>query len=113
MIKRIFLFFVLFLFLTFGKPVESKELSSNKVEKYIDKISNKFTRTYCNTRQFGISKDGALAFAIGETNQEFKKNKLNSLIDHKLLNDRIINSLESNCQVYNFPIDILDELEFE
>ena len=80
--------------------------------KYIIKISNKFTRTYCNTSKFGISYEGALAFAIGETNKEFKNNKLNKSIDDSLLKNLIVNDLENNCQVYDFEISNLENLKF-
>ena len=112
MIKRIFTIFILTLLFVFSSPVYSLDNSSKSLEKYTKKISNKFTRTYCNTIQFGISYEGALAFAIGETNKEFKNNKLNKLIDYPLLNNLIVNDLENNCQVYDFPISSLEKLEF-
>ena len=112
MIKRIFTIFILTLVLVLSSPVYSLDSSSKAVEKYTKKISNKFTRTYCNTTQFGISYEGALAFAIGETNKEFKNNKLNKLIDYSLLKDSIVNGLENNCQVYDFPTSSLEKLEF-
>ena len=74
MIKGIFTIFILTLLLLFSSPVYSLDISSKTLEKYTKKISNKFTRTYCNTSNFGISYEGALAFAIGETNKEFKNN---------------------------------------
>ena len=104
MIKRSFIIFISVIFLVFSNPVYSKEISPNSIEKYINKISNKFSRTYCNTIQFGISNDGALSFAIGETNKEFKKNKLNNFIDYALLKNYIINDLENNCNFYFLPI---------
>ena len=100
---------MLFLFST---PVYSLDTSSKSLEKYTKKISNKFTRTYCNTSKFGISYDGALAFAIGETNKEFKNNKLNKFIDYSLLKNSIVNDLENNCQVYDFAISKLENLKF-
>ena len=112
MFKRIFTIFILTLLLVFSNPVYSLNTSSKSLEKYTKKISNKFTTTYCNTTQFGISSDGALAFAIGETNKEFKNNKLNKLIDYSLLKNSIVNNLENNCQVYDFPINSLDKLDF-
>ena len=73
------------LLLLFNAPVYSLDNSSKTLENYNKKISNKFTRTYCNTTKFGISYEGALAFSIGETNKEFQNNKLNKLIDYSLL----------------------------
>ena len=112
MIKRIFTIFILTLLLFFNNPVYSLDTSAKTLEKYTKKISNKFTRTYCNTTKFGISYDGALAFAIGETNKEFKNNKLNKFIDYSLLKNSIVNDLENNCQVYDFAISKLENLKF-
>ena len=112
MVKSVFTIFILILLLLFSSPVYAIDTSSKTLEKYTKKISSKFTRTYCNTTKFGISYEGALAFAIGETNKEFKKNKLNKLIDYSLLKNLIINNLENNCQVYDFDIINLENLRF-
>ena len=112
MIKRVFAIFTLTLFFLFSSPVNSLNTSSKTLEKYTKKISSKFTRTYCNTSKFGISYEGALAFAVGETNKEFKNNKLNNLIDYSLLKNSIVNDLENNCQVYDFEISNLENLKF-
>ena len=111
MIKRFFAIFTLTLLFLFSSPVYSLD-TTKTLEKYTKKISSKFTRTYCNTSNFGISYEGALAFAIGETNKEFKNNKLNKLIDYSLLKNSIVNDLENNCQVYDFDISNLENLKF-
>ena len=112
MIKRVFTIFLLTLLLHFSSPVYSLDTSSKNLEKYTKKISNKFARTYCKTSKFGISDEGALKFAIGETNKEFKNNKLNMLIDYSLLKNSIVNDLENNCQVYDFATSSLENLKF-
>jgi len=109
MIKRVFAIFTLTLLFLFSSSVYSLETSSKTLEKYTKKISSKFTRTYCNTTKFGISYEGALAFAIGETNKEFKNNKLNKLIDYSFLKNSIVNDLENNCQVYDFALSNLEK----
>jgi len=111
MIKRVFTIFILTLLLLFNCPVYSLDTSSKTLENYTKKISNKFTRTYCNTTKFGISYEGALAFAIGETNKEFKNNKLNKLIDYSLLKKSIIYDLQNNCQIYDLAISSLEDLK--
>ena len=112
MVKRVFTIFTLTFLLLVSSPVYSLDTSYKTLEKYTKKISNKFTRTYCNTSKFGISYEGALAFAIGETNKEFKNNKLNKFIDYSLLKNSIVNDLENNCQVYDFDISNLENLKF-
>ena len=111
--KRLFAIFFLTFLILFSSPVYSLDTSSKTLEKYTKRISNKFTRTYCNTTKFGIDYEGALAFAIGETNKEFKNNKLNKLIDYSLLKNSIVNDLENNCQVYDFAINSLENLKFD
>ena len=111
MIKRVFAIFTLTLLFLFSSSVYSLDTSSKTLEKYTKKISSKFTRTYCNTTNFGISYEGALAFAIGETNKEFKNNKLNNLIDYSLLKNSIVNDLKNNCQVFDFAISSLENLK--
>ena len=112
MIKRVLTIFILSLLILFSTPVYSLDNSSKSLEKYTKKISNKFTRTFCNTSKFGISYEGALAFAIGETNKEFKNNKLNKFIDYSLLKDSIVNDLQNSCQIYDFDNSSLENLEF-
>ena len=112
MIKKVFTILILTLLVLFNSPVYSLDTSSKTLDKYTKKISNKFTRTYCNTTKFGISYDGALAFAIGETKKEFKNKKLNKFIDYSLLKNSIVNDLENNCQVYDFAISKLENLKF-
>ena len=112
MIKRVFTIFILTLLLLFSTPAYSIDTSTKTLEKYTKKISNKFTRTYCNTTKFGISYEGALAFAIGETNKEFKNNKLNKFIDYSQLKISIVDDLQNNCQVYDFSISSLENLKF-
>ena len=112
MIKRVFMIFILTLLFLSSSQVYALDTSSKTLENYTKKISNKFTRTYCNTIKFGISYEGALAFAIGETNKEFKNNKLNKFIDYSLLKNSIVDGLENNCQVYDFAISSLENLKF-
>ena len=112
MIKRVFTILIFTSLLLFSSPVYSLDTSSKNLEKYTKKISYKFTRTFCNTTKFGISYEGALAFAIGETNKEFKNNKLNKLINYALLKNSIVNDLENTCQVYDFAISNLENLKF-
>ena len=113
MLKRVFTIFFLTFLLLFSSPVYSLDSSSKTLEKYTEKISKKFTRTYCNTTNFGISYEGALSFAIGETNKEFKNNKLNKFIDYSLLKSSIVNDLENSCQVYDFSTSRLENLKLK
>ncbi len=102
-----------FLIWKVGNPVFSLEIEPQSIEKYTLTISNKFSKTYCNTIQFGISEDGALKFSIGETNKEFLNRKLNKFIDKQFLNKNILLNLEKKCQIHDFPVEELDNLVFK
>ena len=110
MIRNIVLSFLLFIFVI---PAYSIDLSPEVIEKYTLKISKKFSNTYCNSTKFGIAKDGALKFSIGETNKEFSNNKLNKFVDYDLLQKNILLSLENKCQIFDLQEFELDKLSFE
>ena len=113
MIKSILNFILVFLLLIFDTPVYPIEFSEKAIGNYNLKISKKFSNTYCNSIKFGISNHSALKFAIGETNKEFLNNKLNNFIDYELLTKNILLSLSNNCDVFDFPTDELENLDFK
>ena len=113
MIRNILNILVLVFLLIFDSPVYSNVISGKQIENYTLKISRKFSNTYCNSTKFGISKDGALKFSIGETNKEFSNSKLNKFVDYEFLNKNILLSLKNNCQIFDFPEYELDKLAFK
>ena len=110
MIKLVIGFFISFLFLFPINSAFSKDIPQKNIEKLTDKVAKKFSRTFCNTSNFGISDEGAIEFAIGETNKEFSKNKLIKFVNFDEINKKIISNIESDCQVFDFPLDELDKL---
>ena len=113
MIRYILNFLLSFLLFIIVSPVYSNDLSEKPIEDYSLKISMKFANTFCNTIKFGISRDSALRFSVGETNKEFLNNKLNKFIDYQLLNKNILSNVEKNCQIDDLSIEELDNLVFK
>ena len=111
MIKLIIGFFISFLLLFPVNPVLSKEIPQKNIDNLTNKVAKKFSRTFCNTSNFGISDEGAIEFALGETSKEFSKNKLIQYINFNEINKKIITNIESDCQVFDFPVDELAKLE--
>tara|TARA_Y100000589_G_C27164667_1_gene634244 strand:- start:1429 stop:1782 length:354 start_codon:yes stop_codon:yes gene_type:complete len=111
MIKFFVGIFISFLLLFPHSPVLSKEIPQKNINNLSNKIARKFSRTFCNTSNFGISDEGAIEFAIGETKKEFSNNKLIQFVDFKDINKKIISNIESDCQVFDFPSDELAKLE--
>ena len=113
MIRNVLNFIFSILFLIINSPAYSNVISQEVIENYNLKIAAKFSKTYCNAIQFGISKEGSLKFAIGETNKEFLNNKLNKFIDYQSVNKNILLDISKKCQVYEFPIKELEKLAFD
>ena len=113
MLKIVFSLLISLLLLIIDNPAYPIDYSAKTISNYTLKISKKFSNTYCNSIKFGISKDSALKFSIGETNKEFSNNSLNKFIDYKVLNKKILISLEKNCQIFDFPLYELDNLAFK
>ena len=113
MIRNILYISILIFIVIYGRPCYANQISPHLIDKYNIKIAKKFSRTYCNTKQFGISDEGALEFAIGETNKEFSSNKLNKFIDYHSISDLILINLKNDCQIYEFPIEQLNKLTFK
>tara|TARA_Y100001933_G_C18977041_1_gene555055 strand:- start:1517 stop:1864 length:348 start_codon:yes stop_codon:yes gene_type:complete len=89
----------------------AKEFSQQSIDNLSEKVAKKFSRTFCNTSNFGISDEGAIEFAVGETTKQFSNNKLIKSLDFQKLNKKIISNIESDCQVFDFPITELSKLE--
>ena len=113
MIRSILNIILLFILLIIDTPVYPISFSQKVIQNYSLKISRKFSNTYCNTINFGISKEGALKFAIGETHKNFLNNKLNKFIDYEILKKNILLSIENNCNDLDFPSNVLEDLAFE
>ena len=111
MVQLIIGFFISFLFLFPINSAFSKEISQKNIVNLTNKVAKKFSRTFCNTSNFGISDEGAIEFAIGETNKEFSKNKLIQFVNFEEINKKIISNIEADCQVFDFPVDELANLE--
>ena len=95
-----------------NKSAISKEFSQDNVDKLENKVSTKFAKTFCNTSNFGISDEGAIEFASGETKKQFSKNKLINYLDYSDLSKLIISKIEIECQVFDFPAEALTKLDF-
>lgn len=111
MIKCIIGFLISCLFFFPINSAFSKEIPQKNIDNLTNKIAKKFSRTFCNTSNFGISDDGAIEFAIGETSKEFSKNKLINFLNFNEINKKIILNIESDCQVFDFPFEELVKLE--
>ena len=79
----------------------------------IKKVSESYTKKFCNSIGFGLSKESAMNFSLKENNQVFNKRKEFNNINKDLLADKIAISVVEKC---GYPINLSGEqgiLEFK
>ena len=105
-------FFGLFSFiLIMGSTIifsQVQTLYASEVESslFIKKVSQSYTKKFCNAIGFGLSKESAMKFSIEENRQVFKKKKEINNINKELLAEEIAISVIEQC---GYPINLSGE----
>ena len=79
----------------------------------IKKVSKSYTKKFCNSIGFGLSKESAMNFSLKENNQVFSKKKEFNNINKELLAEEIAMLVVEKC---GYPINLSGEkgiLEFK
>ena len=102
------LFTFVFLICSILIIVQTKEVnaSENIDSKLIKKVSQSYTKKFCNSIGFGLSKESAMNFSIKENNQVFYKRKGFSNINKELLAEEIAISVIDRC---GYPFNLSGE----
>ena len=104
--------FVIYLTLIIIQP-RTVSASENVDSLFIQKVSKSYTKKFCNSIGFGLSKESAMNFSLKENNQVFNKRKEFRTINKEILADRIATTVVEKC---GYPINLLGErgvLEFK
>tara|TARA_B100000945_G_C20051143_1_gene443566 strand:+ start:60 stop:455 length:396 start_codon:yes stop_codon:yes gene_type:complete len=109
------LFTIIFLAYSILNIVDTEELyASESVDSVlIKKISQSYTKKFCNSIGFGLSKESAMNFSIKENNQVFRRKKDFNNINKELLAEEIAIKVVEKC---GYPINLSGEkgiLEFK
>ena len=72
----------------------------------IKKVSESYTKKFCNSIGFGLSKESAMNFSIKENNQVFNNRKGVNSINKELLAEKIAISVIEKC---GYPINLYKE----
>ena len=101
MIRRtLFSFFLLIIILTTNIIFNGADMviaSENNSSDLIEKISRDYTKKFCNSIGFGLSKESAMNFSYSENKQIFAKRKGVENINKDLLANEIANSVINSC----------------
>tara|TARA_B100001250_G_scaffold315711_1_gene278020 strand:+ start:1969 stop:2424 length:456 start_codon:yes stop_codon:yes gene_type:complete len=93
--------------------LKTADASFIKNDQLIDRISKDFTRKFCNSVGFGLSKESAMTFANKENNMIFKKKKGIDSLDKQLIAKKIATSVVETC---GYSLDLKGEediIDFE
>jgi len=87
-------------------PIEETYASDSDESILIKKVSKSFTKKFCNSIGFGLSKESAMNFSLAENNQVFNKKKNFNNINKELLAEEIANAVVRKC---GYPINLSGE----
>ena len=107
--KVILKFFAFFLFISSTLIIFDTEklyASESADSILIKKVSQSYTKKFCNAIGFGLSKESAMNFSIKENDQVFNKRKEFKIINKDLLSERIAIAVVEKC---GYPINLTGE----
>ena len=108
--KKIYVRLFTFIFLICSTLIiiHTEELyaSENIDSILIKKASQSYTKKFCNSIGFGLSKESAMNFSLKENNQVFKKRKGFDHINKELLAEEIAVDVVEKC---GYPINLAGE----
>ena len=81
----------------FALCIQPVNASAIQDEKLMERISNDYTKKFCNSMAFGLSKDSSMKFANKENKMIFEKKKGIDVLDRELTANRIAVSVIERC----------------
>ena len=84
--------------------------SEVKDSNLIEKISKDYTKKFCNSIGFGLSKESAMNFSFSENKEIFKNRKGIKNIDKELLAQKIASSVIDGC---GYQLDLYGDKDIE
>ena len=107
--NKIFLFVVLIGNIFFIKADIAYSLEA-KDSNLIEKISKDYTKKFCNSIGFGLSRESAMNFSFSENKEIFKNRKGIENIDKELLAQKIASSVVNSC---GYQLNLYGENDIE
>ena len=99
-----FLFIFFITLITFNGEVLYASENDNSI--FLKKVSNAYTKKFCNSIGFGLSKESAMNFSLQENKQAFKKRKEINNVNKELLAEEIAISVVEQC---GYPLGLFRE----
>ena len=112
-IKKLIVSFFLFVILTGNIFLIQTDLAyslEKKDSNLIEKISKDYTKKFCNSIGFGLSRESAMNFSFSENKEIFKNRKGIKNIDKELLAKKIASSVIDGC---GYQLNLYGEKDIE
>ncbi len=109
LIGSFFLFVILSGNIFFNQTDIANSLEAND-SNLIEKISIDYTKKFCNSIGFGLSKESAMRFSFSENKEIFKNRKGIQNIDQELLSQKIASSVIDGC---GYQLNLYGEKDIE
>ncbi len=113
-LRKLIFSMCLFLFIlisdTTSLHVEMASALQNQDSHLIERISNDFTKKFCNSIGFGLSKESAMNFSFSENKKTFKKRNTTQNINKELLANKIATSVIDSC---GYQLDLYGDKDIE
>ena len=112
-IKKLIGSFSLFLILTINIFLIQSDIAYSleaKDSDLIEKISKDYTKKFCNSIGFGLSRESAMNFSFSENKEIFKNRKGFQNIDQELLSQKIASSVIDGC---GYQLNLYGEKDIE
>ena len=109
LIASLFLFFILTTNIFFIQTDIAYSLEA-KDSNLIEKISKDYTKKFCNSIGFGLSRESAMNFSFSENKEIFKNRKGIKNIDKELLAQKIASSVIEGC---GYQLNLYGEKDIE
>tara|TARA_Y100001968_G_scaffold258990_1_gene246085 strand:+ start:766 stop:1137 length:372 start_codon:yes stop_codon:yes gene_type:complete len=106
LISRISLSLFLFSLILLAFNPEVNALTIQQNEQLIKRITNDFSKKFCNGVGFGLSQESAKNFAMKENMAIFKKKKGIESIDNKVVAEKVSISVLDKC---GYPLKLSEE----
>ena len=103
---RLFSFILLILSTLIIFHTEELHASESFDSALLRKVSKSYTKKFCNSIGFGLSKESAMNFSLKENNQVFKRKKGFNNIKKELLAEEIAIAVIEKC---GYPINLSGE----
>jgi len=106
LILRYLAFFIIIITSIFSLNTEIVSGLETENPSFIKKVSKDYTKKFCNSIAFGLSKESAMNFSIEENKKAFEKRKGFQNINKELLAEEISSLIIETC---GYPINLSGE----